>query len=56
MSLRDATAVPKLDLAEAFKPDSTGSPDGEVANQAPDHAADHEPGHIVRVKEHPPSR
>ncbi len=46
VSVRQATAAP-LDLAEAFKPDTTPAPDGQV-----DHD-DHEPGHIVRIKEHP---
>lgn len=48
VSLRDATALSKLDLDEAFKPDTAASPDGQAAEQA----AEHEPGHIVRVKEH----
>jgi len=41
-----------LDLAEAFNPDS---PAPEAAVPAPVQAPvdDHEPGHIVRVKEHP---
>lgn len=46
VSLRDAAAAP-LDLAEAFKPD-TGA-----ASQAKHDVDDHEPGQIVRVKEHP---
>ena len=45
VSLHQATAAP-LDLAEAFKPVAPSSDD-----QAPHD--DHEPGHIVRVKEHP---
>ncbi len=48
VSLHEATATPPvLDLAEAFKP--AAAPDGQA------HAAveEHEPGHIVRVKEHP---
>ena len=45
VSLHEATAAP-LDLAEAFKP-GTPSPDGQAAA-----VDDHEPGHIVRVKEH----
>jgi ribosomal subunit interface protein len=49
VSLHEATAVSKLDLAEAFKPGTAASPDGQATDQAPDH----EPGHIVRVKEHP---
>ncbi len=49
VSLHDATALPKLDRAEAFKPETTAAPDGQVA----EHAAEEEPGHIVRVKEHP---
>ena len=44
-SVRGAAAA--LDLAEAFKQDIAASPDGQA------HAEDHEPGHIVRVKEHP---
>lgn len=44
-SLQQAAAT--LDLAEAFKPVAQ-SADGQAA-----HVDDHEPGHIVRVKEHP---
>jgi ribosomal subunit interface protein len=44
VSLHHATAVP-VDLVEAFKPGSAPAPQGE--------ADDHEPGQIVRVKEHP---
>lgn len=46
VSLHQATAAP-LDLAEAFKPGATAAP------AAPVDADEHEPGHIVRVKEHP---
>ena len=49
VSLHEATALDKLDLDEAFKPGAAASPDGQAA----DGATDHEPGHIVRVKEHP---
>ena len=44
VSVRQATA--SLDLAEAFKPAAPAS-DGQAAVE------DHEPGQIVRVKEHP---
>jgi ribosomal subunit interface protein len=44
-SLHQAAA--KLDLADAFKPEPAQSPDGQVQ------ADEHEPGQIVRVKEHP---
>ena len=46
VSLHHATAVP-LDLAEAFTPGATPAP------QTPVEVEDHEPGQIVRVKEHP---
>ena len=45
VSLHDAAAVP-IDLAAAFNPDGS-APSEQVA------AEEHEPGHIVRVKEHP---
>ena len=51
VSLHQATAEP-LDLAHAFVPDATPSPDGQ-AEAAHVEVEDHEPGHIVRVKEHP---
>jgi hypothetical protein len=47
VSVHQATAA-GLDLAEAFKP-TTSSPDGEPAPPVDDH----EPGCIVRIKEHP---
>lgn len=46
VSLASATAAP-LDLAEAFKPGDTPEPQIQVE------VDDHEPGQIVRVKEHP---
>lgn len=46
VSLHHATAVP-LDLAEAFKPATTPEPQLHLD------VDDHEPGQIVRVKEHP---
>lgn len=46
VSVHQATAE-TLDLAEAFKPVAP-SPDGQAAQ-----AEEHEPGRIVRVKEHP---
>ena len=49
VSLHEATAAP-LDLAEAFKPIEP-APDGQAAPSA--QAEDTEPGHIVRIKEHP---
>ena len=51
VSLHQATAEP-LDLAHAFVPDATPSPDGQ-AEAAHVEVEEHEPGHIVRVKEHP---
>ena len=51
VSVHQATAEP-LDLAHAFVPDTTPSPDGQ-AEAAHVEVEDHEPGHIVRVKEHP---
>ena len=45
VSLHDAAAVP-IDLAAAFNPDGS-APSEQVAEE------EHEPGHIVRVKEHP---
>lgn len=46
VSLHEATAAtPALDTAEAFKPDGTAAPAAQVE--------DHEPGRIVRTKEHP---
>lgn len=48
VSLHQATAVlPTVDLAEAFKPVTA------PAEQAPAAVDDHEPGQVVRVKEHP---
>ena len=47
VSLHQATAaVPALDLSDAFNPDGS-APAGQAA------VDEHEPGHIVRVKEHP---
>ena len=46
VSVRQPAAAP-LDLAEAFKPGAT------PAAASPAEADDHEPGHIVRVKDHP---
>ena len=51
VSVHQATAEP-LDLAHAFVPDTTPSPDGQ-AEAAHVEVEEHEPGHIVRVKEHP---
>ncbi|MCB1264468.1 MAG: ribosome-associated translation inhibitor RaiA [Mycobacterium sp.] len=51
VSLHQATAEP-LDLAHAFVPDSAPAPDGQV-EAAHTEVEEHEPGHIVRVKEHP---
>jgi ribosomal subunit interface protein len=47
-----ASAAP-LDLAEAFAPTPPGpaASDGQVPDEPA--ADDHEPGHIVRIKEHP---
>ncbi|MBU3706687.1 MAG: ribosome-associated translation inhibitor RaiA [Mycobacterium sp.] len=58
VSLHEAAALAApLDLAEAFKPAADGSPDGQVHGQpydaAHDAADEHEPGRIVRVKQHP---
>lgn len=50
VSLHDAAAVP-LDLAAAFEP-GVGSAPGPQA-QVDAHIDEHEPGQIVRVKEHP---
>lgn len=46
VSLHHATAAP-VDLAEAFKPESAPAADAHIE------VDDHEPGRIVRVKEHP---
>ena len=46
VSLHHATAAP-LDLAEAFNPGAPAAPQSQVEFD------DHEPGRIVRVKEHP---
>ncbi|MGI9125971.1 MAG: ribosome hibernation-promoting factor, HPF/YfiA family [Mycobacterium sp.] len=48
VSVAQATSA-SLDLDEAFKPLTPSSPDGQSA-PVEDH---HEPGHIVRIKEHP---
>lgn len=48
VSLHEATAA-TLDLAEAFKP-VTPATDGQAA---PVQVEEHEPGQIVRIKEHP---
>ena len=48
VSVHEATAAtPVLDLAEAFKPAPVADASAQPAVE------DHEPGHIVRVKEHP---
>ena len=44
-----AVAALPLDMAEAFNPDGSGP----SASSAPAVTEEHEPGHIVRVKEHP---
>jgi ribosomal subunit interface protein len=54
VSVREAVAktaavAPSLDLVEAFNPDATASPDGRAQITADVH----EPGRIVRVKDHP---
>ena len=50
VSLHEAAAVAApIDLAAAFKPVAAPSPDGQAETQS----EDHEPGRIVRVKEHP---
>ncbi|MEI7913757.1 MAG: ribosome-associated translation inhibitor RaiA [Mycobacteriaceae bacterium] len=49
VSVHQATAVPTaVDLEEAFKPLDGQSPNGQAHP-----VDDHEPGHIVRIKEHP---
>lgn len=50
VSLHDAAAVP-LDLAAAFEPGAGSAPGPQAQVDA--HIDDHEPGQIVRVKEHP---
>jgi len=48
VSVRQGTAAPlAVELAEAFKPAEPAAPVDQIA------ADDHEPGRIVRVKEHP---
>jgi len=47
VSLHEATALPKLDLDEAFAPTAAGALDGQVHG-----VDDHEPGKIVRIKDH----
>jgi len=50
VSLHEAAAgAAPLDLAAAFKPDAAPALDGQAGAQA----EEHEPGKIVRVKEHP---
>ena len=48
-AIQAAAAAAPLDLADAFAPGSAAPPDGQA------HAVveEHEPGRVVRVKEHP---
>jgi ribosomal subunit interface protein len=49
VSLHEATAISPLDVDAAFKPNENQSTDGASAQESQEH---HEPGRIVRIKEH----
>jgi ribosomal subunit interface protein len=49
----DKTPVSVAEATKVIAPDAFLVPDASESSQASDSAAEHEPGHVVRTKEHP---